>query len=454
MSRRLQNMPVVRAYVVLLTIGATPVVILSFIVWRQLGAAAGDFDSFAGSFDPEAANAVPGLTNLTPWWIGATLVIVVVAVTLLKAVLIGPSEEVTAKLLADSRAVAGGDLRIESKARFENEYGQMQTSLGDLIDSFRVTVEMIDGAASELKLAATEMAWTSDESGRAIGEVAGAISAISEGAAHQAELVDQALTVVTAIEGKVRDAIEHAAETQRRSSETEQLSEQGLESVVEVQNAMQEVRESSQQTAGVVHLLGEKSADIDQIVQAIAGIATQTNMLALNASIEAARAGDQGRGFANVAEEVRVLAEDAQHSAEQIAGLVREIQVQTEQAGQAMIEGIERVENGFETVNRNRQTFFDIGSAVRDLRESSNGISELTEGIASGAGQARSQIEQVAGVAGQSSASTEQVTASTEQTAAAAEEVSASAQRVEQTAASLAELAGRFQLPDAQEDRR
>ena len=113
-----------------------------------------------------------------------------------------------------------------------------------------------------------------------------------------------------------------------------------------------------------------------------------------------------------------------------------------------MEDGVERVEEGFDTVNRNRQTFYDISGAVRALHESSSEISELSDGIAIGAGQVRGQIEEVASVAEQSSASTQQVSASTQETSAAAQQVSASAQRVAQTAANLAELAGRFKLPE------
>jgi methyl-accepting chemotaxis protein len=114
-----------------------------------------------------------------------------------------------------------------------------------------------------------------------------------------------------------------------------------------------------------------------------------------------------------------------------------------------MEQGVATVEDGFDTINRNRQTFFDISNAVRTLHEGSAEISELADGIALGAGQVREQIEEVASVAEQSSASTEQVSASTQQTSASAEEVSEAAQRVAHTATNLAELASRFQLPAA-----
>ena len=125
---------------------------------------------------------------------------------------------------------------------------------------------------------------------------------------------------------------------------------------------------------------------------------------------------------------------------------VLEVRAQTEQAVIAMEGGVEIVEKGFETVNRNRQTFFDISGSVRALHENSVEISQLAGGIAQDASAVRSQIEEVASVAEESSASTEQVSASTEETSAAAQEVTASAHRVAQTAENLAALAGRFKL--------
>lgn len=462
MKARLLHLPMVRGYAVGLALSAVPILLISVGVWLYLGGVGGQADDFTAQVQAVSGGSAasvksadlvaPSFTNIVPVWAIVVFMIVIIGAAFLQVVFVKPTNAMVAKLVGDARAVAGGDLRPESVVTFGNEYGLLQASMGRMIGSFRTTVGRIDVASAELREAAVEMARTSDEAGNAIGEVAQSISAISEGASHQVDLVTRSGSVVREIEDQIRDATEHASEAQRQSADTEKLAEEGLASASEVEQAMQSVRESSLVTSEVIRSLGEKSADIDQIVQAITDIAAQTNMLALNASIEAARAGDQGRGFANVAEEVRVLAEDAQASAEQIAILVREIKLQTEQAVEAMEDGAVRVEDGFETVNRNRQTFIDISGAVRTLAVSSNEISELADGIARGTQQVREQIEEVASVAEHSSASTEEVSASTEQTSAAAEQVSASAQKVAHTAAAMSELSARFQLPSAGPD--
>ncbi len=358
-----------------------------------------------------------------------------------------PTMKATSNLVVDAELAAIGDLRVMPKQELGNEYGQLQQAFGEMLTSFRQTISRIGHAATDLKAAASEMAHTSDEAGHAIGEVAQAISSISEGAAHQVDLVTRTQQVVAEIEDAIGDASEHAHQSVRQAADADRLADDGVERAAEVQMAMDQVRETSSATASVVRSLGEKSQDIDQIVQAITDIAAQTNLLALNAAIEAARAGEQGRGFAVVAEEVRKLAEDAQGSAASIADLIKQIQAQTEEAVTAMERGVSEVESGTETVNRNRQAFYDISSSVQTLHGGSAKIAELAQSIATGADRVRAQIEEVASVAEQSSASTEQVSASTQQTSAAAQQVTASAQRVEQTAVELAQLAGGFRLP-------
>lgn len=458
MGAWMRSVNMLRAYTVSTLVYTVPILLGTLALVIYIGSANERVDQIqqqvnaaaaSGKVKPAQINTSVDYDDLIPEWILIILLAALGGGVFTRRALTNRLVEATDVLVADARAAAGGDLRVDPDVTLGNEYGALQAGVKQMLASFRTTISRIDHAADELKQASSEMTHTSDEAGHAIGEVAQAVSSISEGAQHQVTLVSNASNVIADIERAIRDTSEHAREAQKQSADTERLTEEGVQRATEVQDAMQAVRENSLETAGVIRGLGSKSLDIDHIVQAITDIAQQTNMLALNAAIEAARAGDSGRGFANVATEVRMLADDAQSSAEEIAALVRQIQEQTGEAVQAMEQGVATVEAGFDTINRNRQTFFDISSAVRTLHEGSSEISELADGIALGAGQVREQIEEVASVAEESSASTEQVSASTQQTSASAQEVSEAAQRVAHTANNLAELASRFKLPAA-----
>jgi methyl-accepting chemotaxis protein len=455
MSAKLFAMPLTRAYIIVTIIGTIPAVLFGIFFFRKLGSYDSDVTQLRSAAEGAKTTIAPGELDVNLafqhnalFWVAGVIITFIFAGALLRIVLGSVTIKTADRMIKDMRRAATGDLAVEPRVTMGNEYGDLERAFGELLGNFRTTIVRIDHAAGDLRTAAMEMSQTSDEAGNSIGEVAQAISAISEGAAHQVDLVGRAAGHIEAIERSVRDASELADEARSQSADTAKLADEGLARAARVEEAMQATRESSLGTAEIVRRLGESSADIDQIVQSISDIATQTNMLALNASIEAARAGEQGRGFANVADEVRVLAEDAQSSVAEIAVLVREIKLETEQAVQAMEEGVTLVEDGFDTVARNRQTFYDISSSIHGLHERAGEISQLTSGIVEASVHVREHVSEVAVVAEQSSASTEEVSASTEETSAASQEVTASAQKVAHTAATLAELSGRFQLPE------
>lgn len=450
---KLLTMPLTKAYILTTIVATIPAVAFGIYFFRQLGAANDDAAALATAASKAGATIEAGTIEGMAYqhnvwfWVGGVLITFFFAGALIRIVLGNVTIKTVEKMIVDMRAAATGDLTVDPKVTMQNEYGELQHEFSRLVSNARTTITQVDRAAHDLKLAAREMSHTSDEAGSAIGEVAQAISAISQGASHQVDLVGRSADHIDSIDHSVRDAFEHAEQVRRQSLETAALADAGVERAAAVEEAMMITRDAAHETADSVRELGERSADIHLIVQSIADIAAQTNMLALNASIEAARAGEQGRGFANVADEVRVLAEDAGSAVARIGEVINEITTQTAGALEATEEGITRVEESTETVHRNRQTFIDISAAIHELGDRSVEISDLTAEIVESATRARQHMGEVAVVAEQSSASTEEVSASTQQTSAASEEVSASAQKVADTAVTLSDLSGRFQLP-------
>src|SRR5919198_5168288 len=216
-----------------------------------------------------------------------------------------------------------------------------------------------------------------------------------------------------------------------------ELARQGVDAAERADKAMRSVRDSADAVSETITQLAAKSKQIGGIVDTITGIAGQTNLLALNAAIEAARAGEQGRGFAVVADEVRKLAEESQHAAASIGTLIGEIQTATARTVEVVEAGAERSDQGAETVEQVRRAFDAIGESIDDVSARIEAIAASITAIAERATRVDQDMGEVAGVAEATSASSEQVSASAQQTSASTEEIAASAQQLAQTAAEL-----------------
>jgi methyl-accepting chemotaxis protein len=192
--------------------------------------------------------------------------------------------------------------------------------------------------------------------------------------------------------------------------------------------------------------LDEQTKQISTLVKVIRDIADQTNLLALNAAIEAARAGEHGRGFAVVADEVRKLAEQVSHSVKDITEIVNSIQTESNSVAVGLLNGYSQVDEGSKQIQITGQTFKDIYDAVTDMVERIQTISENLDTIASNTVEMNVSIDNIAAVSEQSAAGVEQTSASVQQTTSTMETISDHSELLSQLANRLNAMIARFKL--------
>ncbi|UUY06002.1 methyl-accepting chemotaxis protein [Svornostia abyssi] len=324
---------------------------------------------------------------------------------------------------------------LASVAAYRNSRAALSDMVGRVAES-----------ASSLSTSSQQMATSSEETGRAVGEIARAVGEVAAGAQRQVQSVESTRTVTTEVGEATEASATSAREAAQVAERARERAAEGAGAVASATEAMDLVRSTSAEASAAIRELGAKSEQIGGIVDTITAISEQTNLLALNAAIEAARAGEQGRGFAVVADEVRQLAEESQTAASSIAQLIGEIQDQTARAVDVVEDGAARSDESAKTVEQAREAFTQIDAEVDEVSRRMSEVASAVQRMAEGARQVQDSMAEITSVAEESSASTEQVSASTEQTSASAQQVAAGAQQLATTATELETLARRFRV--------
>ncbi|WP_160689857.1 methyl-accepting chemotaxis protein [Clostridium sp. C2-6-12] len=344
----------------------------------------------------------------------------IAAVILIASIIIGVilSKSMIKPLLVLKEAakeLAQGNLSHEFKVNAKDEIGELSDSFTDMRESLKTLVREITSASDNVTVSTKDVLDASKQAEIVASQIADATSQLALGSDEQAKSVENTFGLVNKI---VRSIDEIAANTSRSfesSSKAEELVRNGVQIVKTQDIKMAESTSAVGEVSEVIFTLDNKTAQVGQIIQVIEGIAEQTNLLALNAAIEAARAGEQGKGFAVVADEVRKLAEESQDSIGKIQTIIKDIQNTTNKAVDTATNATEAINEQNEAVHNTSKIFNNILEVVDVITREIQEISSFTDGVKDAGEHIQQDMERILAVSEETAASTEEVTASTEE---------------------------------------
>lgn len=336
--------------------------------------------------------------------------------------------------------IGEGDLTETIEEKGNDEISDLAHSFSDMQENLRNLLKKLEESSVHLASSADQLMASSDQTSQATDQVATAIVGVASGAEQQTESIDATVEAINEIsQGSVQIAQSSSAVTELTKAATEKA-EEGGQSVNKTMEQMKSIDASVQESNEIIKLLSQRSNEIGTILEVITGIADQTNLLALNAAIEAARAGEAGKGFAVVADEVRKLAEQSQVSAQQIAELIQAIQQDTETTVQQMSHVTEDVKDGLTVSVEAIRKFHEILASMKDITPQMESISYTAEEMSAGLQEIDVVAKEIADFAKSNAATSEEVAASTEEQLASMEEISLSAKSLAKMAEELQEL--------------
>lgn len=339
-----------------------------------------------------------------------------------------------------------GDLTVTAAYTSRDEIGQINQSFNSMLASLKRMMQGISESAEMLSASSEEMSASAEQTARASHLIAEASGDIAAGFEAQANSINRTTA-------SVQTMAEDIAAVERSSMDMAELmdaaaasTEHGAEAVDSIITRMGEINSSVAATQNVVSNLGSLSEEINTIITTINAIATQTNLLSLNASIEAARAGEHGRGFAVVAEEIRKLAEATGQSSLQVTEIITDIQQQTGSAVDSMTAGSELVALGVAQSEAVSLAFADIQSAIRSAVRQTEQIRNAVEHVSGESQSVTEAMEQVSEASRKGAEDVQDTSAASEEQLSAMGEMSTSAQYLATLAEDLQKELGRFKL--------
>lgn len=364
---------------------------------------------------------------------GAVIIIALVTFLLTRRI-VRPLDEV----LQAAKKMADNDFNVEVTHSSKDEIGELSDAIRAMAvnigQNLTNMVVQIQSNTATLASTAEKMSISTANATDGANRISNSIYEIAQGSTTQSHKSEDVSRAMNDMSSNVQDIAVNAQKSAEIAMEASKNTKAvGIRSE-ELLKQMEYIQEASSESMNAIKSLDAKSEQIGKIVELITNIADQTNLLALNAAIEAARAGEHGRGFAVVADEVRKLAEESGGAAKQISGLITEIQMGTNVV-------VDSVEKGNTTVSSGVQSLDETVGAMRGIVDGAVKIAEMVQDIAAAAQEQSASIEEITASMEDVSAISEQSAASTQETSAAIQEQISSMEELEKASKELSSMA-------------
>ncbi|MGG1419419.1 methyl-accepting chemotaxis protein TlpC [Bacillus subtilis] len=343
-------------------------------------------------------------------------------------------------------SAGNGDMTIEVSDKTGDELSELSVYYNKMRMKLNDTIQTVQQSALQLASASQQLSAGAEETNQASEKITEAVQQIANGAQDQITRIENSESSLKQASADIRDISANTAAIADKGQLAQSKADIGQKEIANVQAQMDAIHQSIQKSGEIIHQLDGRSKQIEQILSVITQIADQTNLLALNAAIEAARAGEQGKGFAVVADEVRKLAEESQQSAGQISKLIIEIQKDMNRSARSVEHVKTEAAEGVTMIQRTRDAFKEIAAATGEISAEISDLSASVTNISASAHHINDSFAANTADIKESTKNTRQAAALTEEQFAAMEEITAASETLSQLAEELTGIISQFKM--------
>lgn len=344
-----------------------------------------------------------------------------------------------------AKEISNGNLLVETNDYdSKDELGQLSSAMNSMLLNLREMIHRISNVSETVSSQSEELTQSSNEVKESGIQVAATMQELSLGSESQANASSQLAETMSTFSEKIKESNTFGETIVISAVSVQSLTEDGRLLMNSSIDQMNKINKIVKESVEKVKTLDQQSKEISKLVGVIQSIAEQTNLLALNAAIEAARAGEHGKGFAVVASEVRKLAEQVSLSITDITGIVHNIQLESNNVVTSLEKGYNEVEKGTDDIQTTGKTFDEIHHAISEVVDKIQGVAIRLSDIDQECGKMSNSIEDIASISEESAAGVEQTAASIQQTSTSMEEIAGSAEQLAKLSEELNGLIRKF----------